>query len=336
MPIIDYKAVVATAKSEIGYQGESKNSKFTRYLDERNWYNYKKAGACTWCAIFYDYCVAVNEGSLSDEQARQIVCEPANHNQNAGAGCVQKADYYKSKGRWISEANKCTTGDQIFFKNSSGIYHTGIVVGWDGKGIYTVEGSTGGAKVLQRYYYFNDSKIAGFGRPDWYKYQDNDPKPEPTPDPEPTPTTTKYKVKTNGGTLALHATQYHSSPTIANIPNGTTLDVTEIVKGEPCNGTTDWAHTSYNNKIGYCTCSWLVKVDDTTVSMPAPSYTIYKVKTNTGIGLNIRKKPNGNSTKIGWIPENKECKVYSISDGWAYIEYNGIKGYSSAKYLKKK
>ena len=61
---IKYRDVVNTALGEVGYQGESKNSKYTKYLDSINWYNYKKAGACTWCAIFYDYCIAVNKGTL--------------------------------------------------------------------------------------------------------------------------------------------------------------------------------------------------------------------------------------------------------------------------------
>lgn len=189
MGSINVKDVVNTALSEVGYQGESKNSKFTQYLDSRQWYNYPKAGACTWCAIFYDYCVAVNEGDLTDEQARQVVCEPADHNANAGAGCVQKAQMYKDHGRWISKVSDCTTGDQVFFKKSNGqIYHTGIVVDWDNIGIYTVEGSTDGGKVTKRHYGFTDPKLAGFGRPDWYKYQDSNPEPTPEPDPEPQPT----------------------------------------------------------------------------------------------------------------------------------------------------
>lgn len=172
---IKYQDVVKTALAEVGYQGETKNSKYTQFLDSINWYNYKKAGACTWCAIFYDYCIAVNKGDLTYEQARIIDCEPANHANNSGAGCTQKAQMYKDKGRWISSVSKATTGDQIFFKKSNGqIYHSGILVDWDNNGIYTVEGSTDGAKVSKRYYSFNDSKIAGFGRPDWYKYQTED------------------------------------------------------------------------------------------------------------------------------------------------------------------
>lgn len=99
--------------------------------------------------------------------------------------------------------------------------------------------------------------------------------PDPTPEPVPEPTTTKYKVETNGGTLSLrNVPKLTGSVIIANIPNGTVLDVTEIVQGDWANGTTDWAHTSYSGKIGYCTCSWLVKLSDG--SSAADYYTVVK------------------------------------------------------------
>lgn len=171
---MDYKLVTQTAISFIGYQGETYNSLFSEFLDSIQWYNGIKSGACTWCAIFYDYCIAINAGSLSYAQARQIVCEPADSKNNTGAGCVQKADMYKAAGRWITSASKATSGDQIFFKNSKGIYHTGMIVDWDSSGFWVVEGSTtyNGKphSVGKKHYAFNDSKIAGFGRPDWYKF----------------------------------------------------------------------------------------------------------------------------------------------------------------------
>lgn len=67
---------------------------------------------------------------------------------------------------------------------------------------------------------------------------------------------------------------------------------------------------------------------------PQPDYKTYKVKTNTGVDLRIRKAPSVKSKQIGSIPNGKKCKVYSISKGWANVEYNKIKGYSGAKCLK--
>ena len=165
---MNYRDVVNTALKEVGYQGESKSSKYSKELDKYNYYNSKKDGACTWCAIFVDWCVFVNN-NRDKEKTISIMCE--NAKDNCGAGCTQHAQYYKDRGRWISKQSDATTGDQIFFKKSNGqIYHTGIVVDWDSKGFYTVEGSTDGGKVSKRFYAYGDSKIAGFGRPDWYKY----------------------------------------------------------------------------------------------------------------------------------------------------------------------
>lgn len=404
--------VIDTALGEVGYQGSTYDSKYSRALDAVSFYNYKKSGACTWCKIFCDWCVYINmESDNQVHDARQALCEP--DRDNCGAGCVQAANYFKSKGQWYSRPSDAHKGDIIFFKNSSGIYHAGLVVDWDSSKIYTVEGSTGGAKVLKRSYSYSDSKIAGFGRPS-YTANDVEPEPEPTPEPtpapqpEPTPEPTDvymvktesgdplrlraepntssaqigllsygaviksvkvvegqtidgcsawvydgtgyasgrylmptpvvptpapvkatYQVKTNGGTLSLRAKPEVSATKLADIPNGTKLEVTEIVTGEVCNNDTDWAHTTYDGKDGYCTCSWLVKVDE-------PAYTEYYVKTKSEVGLKIREKPTTESNMIGFIPEGEKCKVFSIdSNYWASVEYSGIRGYSSARYLRK-
>lgn len=172
---MDYKKVVQTALNEVGYQGEKYTSKFSRFMDQISWYNGIKSGECTWCAIFYDYCIAVNKGDLTYEQARQIVCEPVKAANNTGAGCIQKAQMYKDAGQWISKASGATTGDQMFFKGSDGkIYHTGIVTGWDSTGLWVVDGSTtyNGKpnSVGKRHVSFTDFVIAGFGRPRWYMF----------------------------------------------------------------------------------------------------------------------------------------------------------------------
>lgn len=172
---MDYKKVVQTALDEVGYQGEKYTSKFSKFMDQIDWYNGIKSGECTWCAILYDYLIAVNKEDLTYQQARQIVCEPIKSSNNTGAGCIQKAQMYKDAGQWISKASGSTTGDQIFFKGTDGkIYHTGIVTGWDSTGLWVVEGSTtyNGKpnSVGKKHYSFTDSIIAGFGRPRWYMF----------------------------------------------------------------------------------------------------------------------------------------------------------------------
>ena len=174
---IKYRDVVNTALGEVGYQGSKMNSKYTEFLDSIDWYNYKKKNACTWCCIFVDYCIAVNKGNLSYEQARVIDCEPANHSSNAGAGVKDKAKYFKNANRWIDKANykEATTGDQIFLDD---LGHVGLIVDWDKTGFFVVDGSTTYEgkpnSVGKKHIPFRSNRIVGFGRPDWYKYQTED------------------------------------------------------------------------------------------------------------------------------------------------------------------
>ena len=244
MAKVDYKKVVATALSEVGYQGTSKSSKYSAYLDKFKFYNYPKNGAASWCAIFYDYCVFVNNGDQVDK-TRAILCEP--NVDNCGAGCTQKVQYYKSKGRWITQPSKATTGDEIFFKKSNGaVYHTGIVVDWDSKGFYVVEGNTNGNKVAKKFYSYSDPKIAGFGRPDWYKYEDEAAAPV-----KPSEPSGKYIVNTKVDPLRLRSSGSLSAPTICLMKKGS-----EVTMLQDCG---DWAKVKYKTMIGYCYKSYLKK-----------------------------------------------------------------------------
>lgn len=176
---ISYCDVVNSSLEMVGYQGTKYTSVFQEFLDSIQWYNFPKNGECTWCCCANDYFIAINKGNLSYEQARQIVCESADHRYNIGAGAKEKASLYKNAGRWISasDVKKATTGDEIFFykSGSSEIGHVGRIVGWDNKYLYTVEGSTtydGKSNCFgKKSYPFKSTRIAGFGRPDWYKYQ---------------------------------------------------------------------------------------------------------------------------------------------------------------------
>ncbi len=59
-----------------------------------------------------------------------------------------------------------------------------------------------------------------------------------------------------------------------------------------------------------------------------------KARTATALDwLNIRVAPNLKGTVLGSIPKGKECTVLSVEDGWAKVNYSGIKGYSSTDYL---
>lgn len=334
--------VIDTALSQVGYQGSTYSSKYSKDLDAVKFYNYPKDGACTWCSIFVDWCIYQNTDPQTANNARSALYEP--NSDNCGAGCVQSANYYKSHNAWYSKPSDAHIGDKVFFKNSSGIYHAGIVVDWDASGIYTVEGSTGGAKVLKRFYSYNDSRLAGFGRP---KYTANEPdvNPTPTPDPEPTPTPEPtyphYKVQTKGSTLSLrNQPNISTSKVLADMPNGTIIEVWEIVQGEVVNGTSDWAHAGYKDYNGFCTCSWLVKVDDgNTASEPVASKPTTETKPTTSTykviaksGLNVRTGPGTGYYVTRVLGNGTKVTVYETKNGWGRI---GNKQWCAMSYLAK-
>ena len=86
-----------------------------------------------------------------------------------------------------------------------------------------------------------------------------EPTPVPAPEPKPEPVSMTYKVTTNGGVLRLRSAPNTSSAYLIGIPNGTSVKVDNIVKGEPINYNTDWAHTSYGGYTGYVSCRWMTK-----------------------------------------------------------------------------
>lgn len=241
MPVISYKDVVSTLKDQVGKQFKQYSSEYLKYLDSINWYAQKKDGATTWCCALNDYAIAINRGSLSVDQARKIACEPV---PNYGAGVKEKISYFKSCGRWIDSGDykKATTGDQIFLNGSK---HTGTIVGWEGGYFIYVDGSTTyngkpysvGIKKLS----MRASKIDGFGRPNWYLYEDEIVK----------PVSDKYIVNTKVDPLRLRSSGSLSAPTICLMKKGS-----EVKMIQDCG---DWAKVQYKTMTGYCYKSYLKK-----------------------------------------------------------------------------
>lgn len=93
---------------------------------------------------------------------------------------VESVNKYKSKGAYHKGTRGIAPGDQIFFRNSTRVCHTGIVVATDGKTIYTVEGNTSpqgataavvanGGGVWAKEYPMDFERIDGYGRPPYTK-----------------------------------------------------------------------------------------------------------------------------------------------------------------------
>ncbi len=110
-----------------------------------------------WCDVFVD--VGFIE-CFGLQAAARMTYQPAG---GFSAGCAVSADYYRRHGAFKTQAEP---GDQIFFYSGGGINHTGIVVRVYGGSIVTIEGNSSDM-VAERVYQSGDSKIAGYGRPDW-------------------------------------------------------------------------------------------------------------------------------------------------------------------------
>ena len=75
---------------------------------------------------------------------------------------------------------------------------------------------------------------------------------------------------------------------------------------------------------------------------PEPPTDFYKVHTQTGDTLRLRKEPTTKSAELAKIPNNTTIKVTEVVDGesikgckaWVKTTYNGFTGYASGAYLQ--
>lgn len=156
----DKQRVIDIALAEVGYHEVGNNyTKYAADLDAiPSFYNGAKNGYA-WCDVFVDWCFVKAYGVVG---AKELLCQPDN---SCGAGCYYSAKYFKDKGRFHEKNPQ--TGDQIFFSYQEGeVSHTGIVVGVTSYSVITVEGNTSDM-VAKRSYALSDSRIFGYGRPDW-------------------------------------------------------------------------------------------------------------------------------------------------------------------------
>lgn len=184
--------VISIALNEVGYLEKKSNSQlddktanagsgnYTKYARDLHklgdFYNGNKNGF-SWCDVFVDWCFVT---AFGEERALELLCQPK---KSCGAGVGYSCDYYKNKGQFYTSAQ---AGDQIFFKNASGVRtHTGLVYQVDSNYVYTVEGNTGDS-VKKKKYAINSSSIYGYGRPK-YKVES-----QPTPNVAPTPVKKGY------------------------------------------------------------------------------------------------------------------------------------------------
>ena len=340
MAKIYLKPTVQWYKDQIGYSsGSSKSSKYSKELDAVKFYNYPKNGAANWCAIFDDCGIYENAIDASVSEVRAMVYEP--NNDNCGAGCAQKIDYFKKAKAWYPhKAKGCPAqiGDQIFFgasqyKSSSnplGAYHTGVVIDWDSKGLYTAEGNTNGkGDVSKRFYAYSDKKILGFGRPNWTGVEPPEEKKDEKPEPTPAP--------------SAPATPVLTSEKIDSLAK-------EVISGKYGNYP---ERKTKLNSLGYgdiysqvqARVNELLKDDGSTSGAPAQPVETTKYTVSAKGGLWLRKSPPSNKDSVSGDLAGGKIVCMSYGDTfveqkrdnkWSYGTYNGKSGWTCNAYLTKK
>lgn len=178
----DPAKVISLAKAEVGYL-EKKNGDL-RYLYDKKANagdaNYTKYGyemhklypavmdyPAAWCDCFTDWCFMTAYGVSN---ARKLL------RGDFDDYTVASANLYKAAGAWYQTPE---VGDQIFFRNSTRICHTGLVVDLipSSGTVVTIEGNTSngtevvsnGGAVCRKYYALTNTRIAGYGRPAYGK-----------------------------------------------------------------------------------------------------------------------------------------------------------------------
>lgn len=119
-----------------------------------------------------------------------------------------------------------------------------------------------------------------------------------------------------GGGLNLRQTASLEAKVLGQYPTGTWIEIVE--KGDT------WSKVKVDGKDGFMMSKYL--------TMNASGTTMY-VRTNTGIGLNLRKGPSMNSEIITSYPIGTEVKVLKKGNGWYQVQVGENTGYMSSKYL---
>ena len=130
------------------------------------------------------------------------------------------------------------------------------------------------------------------------------------------------RVQINGtltrGVLHLRKTESDTSAIVADMPDGTELDVT-------LSSNKEWFSTIYDGKSGY------VKAVNIAITEGFP---LYRVNVNNGT-LNIRKKPSTTAKASFNAAKDRGLYVLETSGNWYLVSCNIGTGWASKSYLVK-
>ncbi|MBQ8554661.1 MAG: SH3 domain-containing protein [Clostridia bacterium] len=119
-----------------------------------------------------------------------------------------------------------------------------------------------------------------------------------------------------GGALNLRETASLQAKVLGQFPTGTLVEITE--RGD------EWHKVEVGGKTGYMMAKFL---------NTATTETTATVRTNTGIGLNLREEPSMEGKILTSVKNGGEVTVLQKGKSWSRVTVNGIEGFMSTQYL---
>lgn len=119
-----------------------------------------------------------------------------------------------------------------------------------------------------------------------------------------------------GGGLNLRATASLKAQVLGQYGTGTWIEV--IQKGDT------WSKVKVAGKQGYMMTKYL--------NFGASGSVLY-VRTNTGIGLNLREGPSTDAAIITSFPIDTAVTVLQRGSGWYKVKVGDVQGYMASRYL---
>ena len=129
---------------------------------------------------------------------------------------------------------------------------------------------------------------------------------------------TAQSALVKGGALNLRETASLSAKVLGQYPTGTLVEIVE--------SGSEWHKVIVNGKTGYMMAKYL----DADLSGAVRSAT---VRTNTGVGLNLREEPRMDGAIITSYKPGTRVDVIQKGASWSRVKVNGQEGFMASRYL---
>ena len=120
-----------------------------------------------------------------------------------------------------------------------------------------------------------------------------------------------------GGKLNLRETPSLAAKVLGQFPTGTLVEIVE--QGD------EWHKVEVDGQAGYMMAKFLNTAEGETAAT---------VRTNTGIGLNVREEPDMKSAILTSVKNGGAVTVLQKGSNWCRVSVDGVEGFMSAKYLR--